>query len=216
MSFAVHARRVRDEGLSPALRGAALGSAVVLYRPFGFTWTHAYLARFGDTRRDPRAMVRAVDVLERSRNARKAEWAEFSRRRTREKHETHRRTPSAEDRAWMRAPRWSGRDLHHAHRAMVLRWSCLPVPPAAELRREGLTELDRAVSAQVDAYLAADRPDPEASAVMGGLLPRLREAAARTRGSRSRSLLEAHADRLRMTAELVHWDRPPADLWPAP
>ncbi|MGR7000160.1 hypothetical protein ACU686_22300 [Yinghuangia aomiensis] len=32
---------------SPARRGAALGSAIVLYGPFGFTWTHAYLSRFG-------------------------------------------------------------------------------------------------------------------------------------------------------------------------
>ncbi|MFB0626983.1 hypothetical protein [Streptomyces sp. AB3(2024)] len=139
MSFTVHARRVRDERLSPARRGAALGSAIVLYGPFGFTWTRSYLGLFGDTRRDPRAMVRALEALERSRNARRAEWAEFSRRRTIEKHEAHRRTPTAADRAWMAAPRWPGPDLHHAHRAMVLRWSCLPVPPPAELRREGLT-----------------------------------------------------------------------------
>lgn len=208
MSFAVHARRVRDERLGPARRGAALGSAIVLYGPFGFTWTRAYLGLFGDTRRDPRAMTAALDALERSRDARAAEWAEFSRRRIREKHEAHRRTPSAADRAWAAAPRWPGPDLHHAHRAMVLRWSCLPVPPPAELRREGLTGLERAVVAQVDAYLSADRPNPEAGTVLGGLLPALREAAARTRGARTMRGLEARADQLRMMAELVHWDRP--------
>ncbi|WP_406385908.1 hypothetical protein [Streptomyces sp. NBC_00211] len=208
MSFTVHARRVRDERLSPARRGAALGSAVVLYCPFGFTWTRAHLDLIGDTRRDTRAMVTALEVLERSRNARGAEWAEFSRRRTVEKHEAHRRTPSAVDRAWMEAPRWAGPDLHHAHRAMVLRWSCLPVPPPAELRREGLADLERAVTAQVEAYLAEDRPNPEAAVVLGGLLPRLRDAAARTRRTRTKSRLEARADQLRMMAELVHWDRP--------
>ncbi|WP_030959447.1 hypothetical protein [Streptomyces sp. NRRL S-378] len=214
MSFTVHARRVRDESLSPARRGAALSSAVVLYRPFGFTWTHAYLSLFGDTRRDPRAMVTALEVLERSRTARTAEWAEFSRRRTTEKHEAHRRTPSAADRAWAAAPRWPGPDLHHAHRAMVLRWSCLPTPTAAELRREGLTELERAVTAQVDAYLATDRPDPGAAAVLGGLLPRLREAAARTRGGGTGSRAAARAHQLRMMAELVHWDRGPEPAEP--
>ncbi|MFD8636431.1 hypothetical protein [Streptomyces sp. NPDC059533] len=208
MSFTVHARRVRDERLSPARRGAALGSAIVLYGPFGFTWTHAYLSRFGDTRRDPRAMVAALAALERSRDARTAEWAEFSHRRSREKQEEHRRTPSAADRAWMAAPRWPGPDLHRAHRAMVLWWSCLPAPPPAELRREGLTDLERAVVAQVDAYLSADRPNPEAGAVLGGLLPALRAAAARTRGPRTVSRPAARADRLRMMAELVHWDRP--------
>ncbi|MFD5621587.1 hypothetical protein [Streptomyces yangpuensis] len=209
MSFTVHARRVRDERLSPARRGAALSSAVVLYRPFGFTWTHAYLSLFGDTRRDPRAMVTALQVLERSRTARTAEWAEFSRRRTTEKHEAHRRTPSAADRAWAAAPRWPGPDLHHAHRVMVLRWSCLPTPTAAELRREGPAELERAVMTQVDAYLATDRPNPGAAAVLGGLLPRLREAAARTRDERTGNRAAARAGRLRMMAELVHWDRGP-------
>ncbi|MFJ7775591.1 hypothetical protein [Streptomyces yangpuensis] len=209
MSFTVHARHVRDERLSPARRGAALSSAVVLYRPFGFTWTHAYLSLFGDTRRDPRAMVTALEVLERSRAARTAEWAEFSRRRTTEKHEAHRRTPSAADRARAAALRWPGPDLHHAHRVMVLRWSCLPAPTAPELRREGLTGLERAVMTQVDAYLASDGPNPGAAAVLGGLLPRLREAAARTRGGRAGSGPAARADRLRMMAELVHWDRGP-------
>ncbi|MFE3763826.1 hypothetical protein ACFXPI_18965 [Streptomyces sp. NPDC059104] len=209
MSFTVHARRVRDELLSPARRGAALGSAIALYHPFGYTWTRSYLGLSGDTRRDPRAMVTALEALERSRSARGAEWAEFSRRRTVEKHEAHRRTPTAADRAWMAAPRWPGPDRHHAHRAMVLRWSCLPVPPPEELRREGLTDLDRAVTAQVDAYLAADRPNPEAAAVLGTLLPRLRQAAASTRGTRTTSRLEARADQLRMMAELVHRDRPP-------
>ncbi|WP_309052987.1 hypothetical protein [Streptomyces sp.] len=91
---------------------------------------------------------------------------------------------------------------------MVLRWTCLSAPSPAELRREGLTDLERLVTAQVDAYLAADGPNPEAAAALGPLLPRLREAAARTRGTRAMHRLEARADQLRTMAELVHGDRP--------
>ncbi|MEU9107807.1 hypothetical protein AB0D54_26440 [Streptomyces xanthophaeus] len=82
--------------------------------------------------------------------------------------------------------------------------------PVAALRLEGLTELERAVTVQVHAYLVADRPNPEAATVLGGLLPELRGAATRTRGVRTMSRLEARADQLRMMAELVHGDRAPA------
>ncbi|MER5889486.1 hypothetical protein ABT160_37160 [Streptomyces sp. NPDC001941] len=207
MSFNVHARRVRDERLTVARRGSALGSAIVLYCPFGYGSTRDFLGLGGDIRRDPRAMVAALELLERSRDARTAERAAFARRRAREKRTVHRRTPTATDRAWLTAPRWAGPDQHHAHRAMVLRWSCLPVPTAEELRRDGLTDLEREVTAQVDAYLAAGRPHPEAAAVLGALLPRLRAAGLRTRGADRASRLTVRADQLRMMAELVHWDR---------
>ncbi|WP_424215951.1 hypothetical protein ACN20G_27790 (plasmid) [Streptomyces sp. BI20] len=210
MSFAVHARRVRDESLPAARRGSALSSAIVLYRPFGFTWTHRTLSRFGDLRRDPGAMLRALEVLERGRNARTAEREAFARRRYVEKHAEHRRTPRAADRARADAPRWAGPDLHREHRALVVLLSCRPATPAEEAAVAGLRDWERAVGPHVDAYLATDGADPEPARALGGLLPELSAFADRVRAPGERaSRLTGRPDRLRMTAALVHWDRSP-------
>ncbi|MFC9388254.1 hypothetical protein [Streptomyces venezuelae] len=89
MSFGTYARRVRDEESSPARRHRALRSAVTEYAPLGYHATWAYLAATAlpepDLRRDPAALLRALDTLEASRAVRLRETTAFAARRRAEK-----------------------------------------------------------------------------------------------------------------------------------
>ncbi|MET9450979.1 hypothetical protein [Streptomyces cinerochromogenes] len=111
MGFKTHARRVRDEQLPLARRHAALRCAVGHYCPLGFHATWAYLAATScpspDLRRDPAAMLRALDTLEAGRAVRLAEVAAFAARRRAEK-ASGRRTPRPADTALLRGPRRPG------------------------------------------------------------------------------------------------------------
>ncbi|MEU0845749.1 hypothetical protein ABZ370_40740 [Streptomyces sp. NPDC005962] len=102
---------MRDEQLPLARRHAALRCAVGHYCPLGFNATWAYLAATArpspDLRRDPEALLRALDTLEASRAVRLEEAAAFAARRHREK-ALGRRTPRATDSAHLRVPRWPG------------------------------------------------------------------------------------------------------------
>ncbi|MEU6149332.1 hypothetical protein ABZ816_04960 [Actinosynnema sp. NPDC047251] len=65
MSFAAHARRVRDPGLPLRHRVSALRSCVVVHGPFGHHGTLAFLElEAGPFHRDERALLRAPAVLE--------------------------------------------------------------------------------------------------------------------------------------------------------
>ena len=111
MGFGTHVRRVRDEQLPLVRRHAALRCAVGHYCPLGFNATWAYLAATArpspDLRRDPEALLRALDTLEASRAVRLDEAAAFAARRQVEK-AAGRRTPRATDTAHLRGPRWPG------------------------------------------------------------------------------------------------------------
>ncbi|MDI3408044.1 hypothetical protein [Streptomyces cavernicola] len=109
MGFGTDARRVRDERLPLARRHTALRCAVGKYGPLGFNATWAYLAATAcpapDLRRDPVALLRALDTLEESREVRLAEGERFAARRRTEK-AAGRRNPRASDVAALRGPRW--------------------------------------------------------------------------------------------------------------
>ncbi|MEJ8643359.1 hypothetical protein WKI68_22110 [Streptomyces sp. MS1.HAVA.3] len=190
MSFRVHTRRVRDPELPLHRRYTALGSALVLYAPFGFRRTWLHLGMFGDLRRDAEALVRGVDALELSRDARTAELATFAARRRTEKREQHRRSPSAADTAWQRARRWYGPDGHRAAVGMVrLLWAAHsgPLPPVPGEDEAALVRLDSTVCAYVSSYLAGEgAPAPDRVARLRAHLPELRVLRARLQNARGR------------------------------
>ncbi|MFD7813600.1 hypothetical protein ACFV6E_11725 [Streptomyces sp. NPDC059785] len=100
---------MRDERLPLLRRHAALRCAVGRYCPLGFNATWAYLTATAgpapDLRRDPAALLRALDMLEESRAVHLTEVAEFAARRHLEK-AAGRRSPHPSDTAALRGPRW--------------------------------------------------------------------------------------------------------------
>lgn len=109
MGFRTYARRVRDEQLPLARRHTSLRCAVGQYCPLGFNATWAYLAATArpspDLRRDPAALLRALETLEASRAVRLNEVDAFAVRRHAEK-AAGRRTPRRIDTPQMTGPRW--------------------------------------------------------------------------------------------------------------
>ncbi|GAA1304432.1 hypothetical protein [Saccharothrix xinjiangensis] len=94
MSFAVHARKVRDASLPMRRRVSALKSCVQLFRPYGHFGTLAYLElEVGPFQCDDEALVRALELLEARRERWKAAVAAFAEVRRAEKR-AGRRTPS--------------------------------------------------------------------------------------------------------------------------
>lgn len=89
MGFRTYARRVRDEQLPLARRHTSLRCAVGQYCPLGFNATWAYLAATArpspDLRKDPAALLRALETLEASRAVRLNEVDAFAVRRHAEK-----------------------------------------------------------------------------------------------------------------------------------
>ncbi|WP_143590548.1 GNAT family N-acetyltransferase [Thermoactinospora rubra] len=113
MSFGTEARRVRDTALPHRRRYGALRSAVSRYKPLGFLATWSYItSHAGDVRRDERALVRALEVLEASRTAWHAELAAFARRRAIDKR--RRRDVTVEEGRYRHGWRWHGPDAHDA------------------------------------------------------------------------------------------------------
>ncbi|MGG7571760.1 hypothetical protein [Streptomyces sirii] len=102
---------MRDEQLPLPLRHTALRCAVGHYCPLGFHATWAYLAATArpapDLRRDPAALLRALETLEESRRVRLDELAAFAARRQIEK-AAGRRTPGVINTPRMRGPHWPG------------------------------------------------------------------------------------------------------------
>lgn len=113
MSYAVQARRVRDESLPYGRRVSALCSCVQMYRPLGFNATLSFLAEelAGPYDRDEAALLRALDALTASRSRWLADVCEYADRRAREKREGLRRPhpadrdPSIAPQYWYGAPR---------------------------------------------------------------------------------------------------------------
>ncbi|MEU9500497.1 hypothetical protein [Streptomyces sp. NPDC048196] len=100
---------MRDEQLPLPRRHTALRCAVRHYCPLGFNATWAYLAATAypapDLRRDPAALLRALETLEESRAVQLDNVAHFAARRHAEK-SAGRRTPRASDTAGLRGPHW--------------------------------------------------------------------------------------------------------------
>ncbi|MFF5898411.1 hypothetical protein ACFY8O_21165 [Streptomyces argenteolus] len=111
MSFNHLARQVRDPALPHGHRVARLRSCVQLYRPIGFRATLSLLgAKAGPYATDERALLRALAVLEGSREAWHGELRAFDRTRRLAKARGARQPRRAErnpyrDRWWSGAPR---------------------------------------------------------------------------------------------------------------
>ncbi|MET9593216.1 hypothetical protein ABZY45_20095 [Streptomyces sp. NPDC006516] len=141
MSFNNHARKARDMTLPHGLRVAQLRSCVQLYRPIGFHATLSFLeAQAGPYGRDERALLRALDVLEASRDAWHGELRAFDGVRRRAKGQGARQPRRAERNPY-REMWWSGAPREGAlHALSFLRdrgWIPMPVgdPLAADLNR---------------------------------------------------------------------------------
>ncbi|GLX11540.1 hypothetical protein Misp03_84660 [Microbispora sp. NBRC 16548] len=158
-SHGIHARRVRDRTLPHRYRYVALRCAVGHHMPLGRRATWDFItSRVGDVRSDEGALVRALDILEVSRNARHAELAEFARRRSADKRERHSRTVMVEESRYRNGWRWPGPDAHEAtlHTVTAL-WeehTQVPFPDEVPLADHGdLVELDSTVSGVIWTYL---------------------------------------------------------------
>lgn len=156
MSFGTHARRTRDRDLPYRTRYGALRSAVSHYCPIGFNATWSFLSMAGNLKRDEQALIRALDLLETSRNTWLAELDAFAARRRVEK-QHHRRTPSASDRIRFNSYRWPGPDGHAAVlRTVEQLWEAHrgePFPETPTEIRGDLVYLDETIAGCVSSYL---------------------------------------------------------------
>lgn len=107
MSYAVHSRRVRDEALSLGIRRRALGSCVVLYGPYGYRATLAFLAEQCGRLDTPQGLTCAIDLLDASRAVWLGELAAFGVGRRVAKAGGNRR-PAATELARFAAMGWPG------------------------------------------------------------------------------------------------------------
>ncbi|WP_327728038.1 hypothetical protein OG250_15125 [Streptomyces sp. NBC_00487] len=179
MGFGTDARGVRDERLPLARRHRALRGAVGQYCPLGFNATWAYLAATAcpapDLRRDPAALLRALDTLEESRAAHLAEVDAFTARRHLEK-AAGRRTPRASDAAALRGPRWPSStapsrpglvaavaNRHAAFRAFPFPDETLSSDPRVRRLADLHARLDAAASAYLEDLGRLDRLDRPAT-----------------------------------------------------
>jgi hypothetical protein len=106
VSFSAHARRVRDRELPFGKRVSSLRSCVVHYRPLGFHATLAFLeSRVGPLKRDEKALLDALAMLEESKAAWRREKEEFATLRRAEK-AAGQRTLSPRRRNVYRCDRW--------------------------------------------------------------------------------------------------------------
>ncbi|WP_245651688.1 GNAT family N-acetyltransferase [Streptosporangium amethystogenes] len=151
MSFGTYARRVRNQDLPYGLRYTSLRCAVERYMPVGHHATWDYITgRAGRVRTDEAALLRALDILETSREAWLAEMAAFALRRTTEKRD--RRTVSADEHRYRHGWRWPGPDAHEAtHQTVQTLWARRRRLPFPEV--PSLVTLDSTVADCVQTYL---------------------------------------------------------------
>nr|BFF27120.1 hypothetical protein GCM10025732_50850 [Glycomyces mayteni] len=172
MTFQTRARRVRNPDLPMGQRYTALRCALEEYRQIGFHASWAFLTGTdGRAELDAETLVRALDRLEASRNARIAENAVFARRRAEAKR-AGRREPEAEEARYRRGRRWPGPDALEASRfAVAFEWR--RIGPGA---RDRLAPLHRHLEQVVAAFLDGpfDRAERQLLAQMSGDLAAIR------------------------------------------
>ncbi|MFJ9395360.1 hypothetical protein ACIRQT_10770 [Streptomyces californicus] len=132
MSFNNIARKVRDTALPHALRVAKLRSCVQLYRPIGFHATLSFLeAKAGLYSRDEASLLRALCVLEASRDAWHVELRAFDETRRLAKGQGARQ-PRQTERNPYREMWWSGAPLEGALHALSHMRGRHRIPVAAD------------------------------------------------------------------------------------
>lgn len=119
MSFGTYARKARDASLPYGRRVSALRSCVRMYRPSGYEATWSVLEDLaGPIRRDEAALLRALDVLESSRERWKEHVRAYAATRRQEKRRG-RRSPRPRDPNPSRRPeQWYGVARQAAVRAL--------------------------------------------------------------------------------------------------
>ncbi|MEO3811038.1 GNAT family N-acetyltransferase [Sphaerisporangium sp. B11E5] len=190
MSFASHARRVRDRTLPHDVRYAALRRAAGAYMPLGYTATWEYLVESaGPPGEDEGALLRGLGLLERGRAAWLGEMESFGRRRRAQKRRGH--GPRGDEGRYRTGPRWHGPDAREAvYRTVRTRWA--PMVGAATMPPEtgdaGLAaELVRAYlrsGGRVDATRWPDLRRCAARLRRDTAVPEVREPGARPDGTR--------------------------------
>ncbi|WP_335987157.1 GNAT family N-acetyltransferase [Glycomyces sp. MUSA5-2] len=151
MTFQTRARRVRNPELPMGQRYTALRCALEDYRQMGFHASWAFLTGADGRRKlDAESLVRALDRLEASRNARMVEQEAFAARRMEAKR-AGRRQPEPDEVRYRRGRRWPGPDAHEATRfAVAYEWRRIGDEPHERFAavRDGLERV-------VTAYLGA-------------------------------------------------------------
>lgn len=161
-------------------------------------------------RTDEVALLRALDILETSREAQLAETTAFALRRTAEKRD--RRTVSAAERHYRHGWRWPGPDAHEAmHQTVQALWARherLPFPEVPPADKADLAMLDSVVAGCIWTYLRRGGSlHPDHRGILRNCLADLRAV----RPGHPRSFHEAFTYFLRLhkMAELVAHDALP-------
>lgn len=153
MSFSNYARRVRDSSLPFGARVSSLRSCVEQYQPLGWHATLDFLEEAaGPYQHDEVALLRALDLLHRSRQSRHRAHLEYAERRRQEKGDG-RRVPRATDPDPITVSLWFG-DGAEAAALSALRHEFRPRGRVAAVRASS-TPGARNLTAAVDACLAA-------------------------------------------------------------
>ncbi|MEV0597590.1 hypothetical protein [Nonomuraea cavernae] len=113
----------------------------------------------GNLRRDELALIRALDMLELSRNGWLSEIDAFADRRRLEKRK-HRRSPLALEMRYLHGWRWPGPEGHRVmFREVGILWAQhgpLPFPDVPTSERDNLVELNATLANCVSTYLRND------------------------------------------------------------
>ncbi|WP_328491547.1 hypothetical protein OHS59_01515 [Streptomyces sp. NBC_00414] len=212
MSFAGCAERVRDRSLPHGRRHTALRCAVGHYCPLGFKATWSYLSTAGSLRHDEAALLRALDMLELSRNVWLTELEAFADRRRTEKRQ-NRRIPSATDLLHVHGRRWPGPQGHHAmFREVELFWAAhakIPFPEVPHADKPDLVHLDSSIAGCISTYLGnGGSAGPGHRDILLNCLPELDRRCAQLGYPTTFTEAFAYFRRLGKAAELVVNDRP--------
>ena len=181
MSFAVNARKVRNEGLPHARRVSGLHSCVQKYHPLGFLATLSFLEHLaGPYKKDPEALLRALDTLTASRDRWKQATENYATQRRQAKSRGE-RTPRPYDPNPSPAPdQWYGAAKHGALHALSFRQSRGTLPAATD---DVATDIHALVTATLS---SGGRLSPDDRALLIDLTAELRRRL-RTRNNNART-----------------------------
>lgn len=192
MSFAVDARKVRNDTLPHRSRVSGLHSCVQRYHPIGFRATLSFLEQqAGRYRTDEAALLRALDCLTASRELWKAAVTDYATDRRAAKARGQ-RTPRPQDPNPSHAPdQWYGAARDAALHALAFRRTHGPTPPATD-------DVATDVQTLVEATLRSPHLTDDQRSLLADLTAELRR---RIRTARGAPLM--HAKQLQQLTQLI-------------